>query len=88
MSRFEQQARDFGAELAYEEVTSIQENESRCFAIKTTTHNQYNTRTVILAFGKTPRDLNVPGEKELNGKGVLIVLFVITHFLKIKPLVL
>jgi thioredoxin reductase (NADPH) len=25
---------------------------------------------VILAFGKTPRDLNVPGENELKGKGV------------------
>ena len=70
MSRFEQQARNFGAEFVYEEVISIQENELRCFIVRTTTDNQYNTSTIILAFGKTPRDLNVPGEKELKGKGV------------------
>jgi thioredoxin reductase (NADPH) len=32
--------------------------------------NQYKARAVILAFGKTPMDLNVPGESELKGKGV------------------
>lgn len=31
---------------------------------------QYKTRAVILAFGKTPMDLNVPGEADFKGKGV------------------
>lgn len=31
---------------------------------------QYKTKAVILAFGKTPRDLNVPGEEQFKGKGV------------------
>jgi thioredoxin reductase (NADPH) len=31
---------------------------------------QYKARAAILAFGKTPMDLNVPGEAELKGKGV------------------
>ncbi|HYC79423.1 MAG TPA: FAD-dependent oxidoreductase [Candidatus Binatia bacterium] len=31
---------------------------------------QYKGQTVILAFGKTPRDLDVPGEKDLKGKGI------------------
>jgi thioredoxin reductase (NADPH) len=70
MSKFEQQAKSFGAEFVYEEVSSIQEDKIRQFAVETTTGSHYDTRTVILAFGKTPRDLNVPGEKELNGKGV------------------
>ncbi|HEX5976938.1 MAG TPA: FAD-dependent oxidoreductase, partial [Nitrososphaeraceae archaeon] len=70
MSKFEQQAKSFGAEFAYEEVSSIQEDKIRQFTVKTTTGSQYDTLTIILAFGKTPRDLNVPGEKELNGKGV------------------
>jgi thioredoxin reductase (NADPH) len=70
MSMFEQQAKSFGTEFAYEEVSSIQEDKIRQFVVETTTGSQYDTRTVILAFGKTPRDLNVPGEKELNGKGV------------------
>ncbi len=73
MSRFEQQAKNFGAEFVYEEVSSIQKEKEGHFTVKTTattSNNQYDTRTIILAFGKTPRDLNVPGEKELKGKGV------------------
>jgi thioredoxin reductase (NADPH) len=31
---------------------------------------QYKGRAVILAFGKTPRDLDVPGEPEFKGRGV------------------
>jgi thioredoxin reductase (NADPH) len=31
---------------------------------------QYKSRAVVLAFGKTPRDLGVIGENELKGKGV------------------
>ncbi len=31
---------------------------------------QYKSKTVILAFGKSPMDLNVPGEHELKGRGV------------------
>ena len=31
---------------------------------------QFKTKTVILAFGKTPMDLKVLGEQELKGKGV------------------
>jgi thioredoxin reductase (NADPH) len=70
MNKFEQQAKNFGAEFVYEEVSSIRKDEPRYLTIKTASNNQYNTRTIILAFGKTPRDLNVPGEKELKGKGV------------------
>src|SRR5918995_4229271 len=58
MQKFEQQARNFGAEFAYEEVLSI------------TNDKEYSGYALILAFGKTPRDLNVKGEKELKGRGV------------------
>ena len=30
----------------------------------------YEAESIILAFGKTPRELGVPGEKELSGRGV------------------
>jgi thioredoxin reductase (NADPH) len=69
MSKFEQQARNFGTEFVYEEVVAINEDEPSCITIKTT-NNQYSCCVIILAFGKTPRDLNVPGEKELKGRGV------------------
>jgi thioredoxin reductase (NADPH) len=72
MQKFEQQARNFGAEFAYAEVLSITERkEGGGFIVKTSNNNkEYSGYTLILAFGKTPRDLNVKGEKELNGRGV------------------
>jgi thioredoxin reductase (NADPH) len=75
MSRFEQQARNFGTEFAYDEVMSVIEDDNKpsCFTIKTSSSNnndEYLGCVIILAFGKTPRDLNVPGEKELKGRGV------------------
>ncbi len=70
MSKFEKQARTFGAEFAYEEVVSVIEDEPACITIKTANNNEYSCCVLILAFGKTPRDLNVPGEKELKGRGV------------------
>lgn len=34
------------------------------------TDKQYKGKAVVLAFGKTPMDLGVPGEQELKGRGV------------------
>jgi thioredoxin reductase (NADPH) len=71
MQKFEQQARNFGAEFAYEEVRSITHDKPSYFMIKANnSNNEYSCRALILAFGKTPRDLDVPGEKELKGRGV------------------
>jgi thioredoxin reductase (NADPH) len=76
MQKFEQQARSFGAEFAYEEVLSIRKDKEEGgrpngFIVKTNNNdNEYSGNALILAFGKTPRDLNVKGEKELGGKGV------------------
>lgn len=74
MSKLERQARVFGTESMYEEVTSIVENSknhhTKGFTVKTSNNKQYSTLAIILAFGKTPRDLNVPGEQGLKGKGV------------------
>jgi thioredoxin reductase (NADPH) len=79
MTKFEAQARSFGTEFAYEEVTSIVENgqeeennnkPTENFKIITSGNNEYLAYAIILAFGKTPRDLNVSGEQQLKGKGV------------------
>jgi thioredoxin reductase (NADPH) len=69
MTQFEKQARSFGTEILYEEVTGILEDEPSCFRVKTTS-SEHSGCTIILAFGKTPRDLGVQGEAELKGKGV------------------
>ncbi|MEM7825120.1 MAG: FAD-dependent oxidoreductase [Candidatus Aenigmatarchaeota archaeon] len=72
MRRFEEQARKFGLEIKFEEVKKIEEFEKDgkpMFLVKTD-NNQYTSRTLILAFGKTPRSLNVPGEDKFIGHGV------------------
>jgi len=69
MTKFEAQAKLYGAEFAYDEATDIAAEEPTCFLVKTYS-NEYRACAIILAFGKTPRDLGVPGEQQLKGKGV------------------
>src|SRR5262245_48705951 len=70
MTKFQEQARSFGTKFAYEEVTSIIENgqevqvennnsknTNKYFKIRTSGNNEYLATTIILAFGKTARDL-------------------------------
>ena len=68
MQKFQKQAEGFGAEIKYQAVVSI-EKSKKDFKIKTD-KNSYTAKTIILAFGLTPRELNVPGEEKLKGKGV------------------
>jgi len=71
-NKLKEQAELYGTEFVYEEVVGVEENKEcpgLCFTVRTA-GAQYASTAVILAFGKTPRNLGVPGEKELNGKGV------------------
>lgn len=40
------------------------------FSVKASDGNSYHAKTVIIASGRNPKLLNIPGEKELLGKGV------------------
>jgi len=68
MNRFLNDAKKFGAVVKSEEARKI-ETKNDDFLV-TTTSQVYKAASVILAFGLTPRDLGVPGEEELKGKGV------------------
>ncbi len=71
-TKFREQAELYGAEFDYEEVTSVEEDKEcpgLCFKVRTS-EKEYNATMVILAFGKTPKDLGVPGEERLKGRGV------------------
>ncbi len=61
------------AEIKNERVTKIEkvENDSKCpeFKVQTASGN-YPTKTLLIATGTKHRNLNVPGEKELENKGV------------------
>jgi len=69
IQKFEEQVRDFGVKITFEEVVEITPKGKK-FIVKTVTKKRYEGKTVILAFGKIPRTLNIPGEKEFTGKGV------------------
>ncbi len=68
MKSFEKQAKETGAEIVYETATKITE-ENKEFEVETS-QNKYKSKAIILAFGKTPRNLNVPGEKTFENKGI------------------
>jgi thioredoxin reductase (NADPH) len=71
-NKFKDQAELYGAEFIYEEVVGVEEHDDcpgLCYRV-ITTGGEYHAPAVILAFGKTPKDLGVPGEQELKGRGV------------------
>lgn len=67
-SKFEEQAKKFNVSIIYDEVILIIDK-TNYFTI-TTNSKEFLSKTVILAFGKTPRDLNVPGEDKFKGRGL------------------
>lgn len=63
------QAQKSGAELILSEVNKV-EKKDELFYLQTADGQTIKSRAVIMAFGLTPRNLNVPGEKEFSGRGV------------------
>lgn len=68
MENFRKQALKSGAEIVFGNVTSIKEVGKEF--VTTANGKEYRSKAVILAFGKTPRALNVPGEDKLVGRGI------------------
>lgn len=69
MQRFKDQAVSYGAEFVLGDVHQIKAAGADQFTVGYNTE-QVQARSIILAFGLTPRSLGVPGESELMGKGV------------------
>ena len=65
---FEKQVRNFSVEIIFEEVVKI--NPKNGSFVVETVKKKYESKVLILAFGKVPITLNVPGEKEFTGRGV------------------
>lgn len=66
--RMEQQARKYGAETIYAEVTGADLTASP--KVVTTSEGELTAGAVILATGAYPRQLGLPGEGELRGRGI------------------
>ena len=68
MEEMHLQAEDFGVKFAQAEVLEAKlEGEIK---VLKTTNGEYETRSVIIATGATPRTLGFPGEAEYRGRGV------------------
>jgi NADH-dependent peroxiredoxin subunit F len=67
---FEEHVKSFSIPVALGiRITGVAKQE-QTFRVSTDTGTLYSSRTLILATGKRHRSLNVPGEKELLGRGV------------------
>lgn len=69
MQEFLKHAQKYDVEIRTEAVREIENIDGDIKTVKTR-KGTYETRTIILATGATPRKLGVPGEAELTGAGV------------------
>ncbi len=69
INRFQEHAIKAGSEFKNSEVKRIEKNSDNFFTLYTN-KDSYRAKTVILAMGLSPRRLEIPGEQNLNGKGV------------------
>lgn len=67
-TKFFNQAKKFGAEFLFEGAEKITKTQDG-FKVKTS-RQEFETRSIILAFGKSPRELGVTGEEKFKGRGV------------------
>lgn len=67
-ARFEDQAKKFGVETVWGEVQKITTDGS--LKKVELMDGTYSAKTMIIAIGTEPKKLDIPGEKELLGKGV------------------
>lgn len=70
MRKFEEQVRQFPIAFSIGDVVTTLRVEDTSFAVLTTQGKTFRAKAVIVASGRRARSLNVPGEKELIGKGV------------------
>lgn len=84
-NRLKVQAEKFGTKIIFEETSRISKLKDK-FIIETL-RNKYEAKSVILASGKKPRELGVPGENEFKGRGVSYCATCDVPFFKNKTLI-
>lgn len=67
--KFEEHVETYGVRIVDDEAADVKKAND-VFEIKTKNGKKFSAKTIIVASGKKPRMLNVPGEKEFKGRGV------------------
>jgi len=86
VKRFEEHLEAFNIKVVYDRVRGIKK-EKELFKVKTE-NSEYWAKTVIVASGKKPRSLKVPGEEKFIGRGVTYCTICDCLFFKDKPVVI
>ncbi len=69
INKMSQQVKDLGVEIKVDEVKKISKNVDGSYLIETG-KNSYSAKTIIIAMGLAPKQLNLPNEVELTGRGI------------------
>lgn len=69
LGKIREQVENYKVKIKNEKVKTIQIAEDKSFRL-ITNNSEYQAKAVIVASGKLPKKLNVPGEKEFTGRGV------------------
>jgi thioredoxin reductase (NADPH) len=69
ISKFQEQVGALGVEIRDEQIKEVK-NEKGLFRVRTDV-SEYTTKTIIIATGTKRKKLNVPGETEFLGKGIV-----------------
>lgn len=70
IAKMREQAELAGAEIQEGKIAVGIESAEKKFKVMTQDGESFETKSIIIATGKKPRPLNVPGEKEFSAKGV------------------
>ncbi|HOO57448.1 MAG TPA: FAD-dependent oxidoreductase [bacterium] len=70
VKRFQDHIQSFGIKEEYSRVETL-EKTAGGFAISTESNKRFESKAVLIASGSSPRKLDIPGEKDFIGKGVM-----------------
>ena len=83
MKIFEKQALDLGVKIILGKVINIEKNNNE-FKVYLSNNEVYESKSVILAYGKVPAQLNILGEDKFFGRGIHIYAVYDAPFFKNK----
>lgn len=69
ITKFEEHVKRYPVNIVYDDVTSLERADDGTFLVRCG-ERQFAAKAVIIASGKRPRRLGVPGEEEFTGRGV------------------